>query len=122
MDFSDHVAGTFSTTKTFEVQSDGIVVMLRMRLRIGAGYGLPWAEVSPFVAERRVCFGSGEGASLVLADAGRRLTVAHMMNKMAPWPSVTLIAGALVERVCDIVNRLSGPWCRRLSTYGEGND
>jgi CubicO group peptidase (beta-lactamase class C family) len=91
--------------RIFEVQSDGVDLVLGLRLRIGVGYGLPWPEVLPFVPEGRVCFGSGAGGSLVIADADRRMTVAYVMNKMAPYPIVTPIAGALVERVYNIVNR-----------------
>jgi len=94
--------------RIFEVQSDGIDLVLSYRLKIGAGYGLPWPEVLPFVPQGRVCFGTGAGGSLVLADADRRLTVSYVMNKMAlPGPNliVSPIAAALVERVYDIVNR-----------------
>ena len=90
--------------RILEVQSDGIDLVLGMRLRIGVGYGLPWPEVLPFVPEGGVCFGAGAGGSLVLADSDRRMTVAYVMNKMAVCPIVTPIAAALVERVYDIVN------------------
>jgi CubicO group peptidase (beta-lactamase class C family) len=91
--------------RIFEVQSDGIDLVLGYRLKIGVGYGLPWPEVLPFVPEGRVCFGAGAGGSIVIADADRRLTVAYVMNKMVPIPIVTPIAAALVERVYDIVGR-----------------
>jgi hypothetical protein len=61
--------------------------------------------VLPFVPEGRVCFGSGAGGSIVIADADRRMTVAYVMNKMVPHPIVTPVAAALVERVYGIVNR-----------------
>jgi CubicO group peptidase (beta-lactamase class C family) len=80
-------------------------LVLGMRLKIGVGYGLPWPEVLPFVPAGRVCFGSGAGGSLVIVDADRRLTVAYVMNRMVPCPIVSPIAGALVDRVYDIVNR-----------------
>src|SRR5947209_12747433 len=64
------------------------------RSKIGVGYGLPWPEVLPFVPEGRVCFGSGAGGSLVIADADRRLTIAYVMNKMVPCPIVAPIAAA----------------------------
>src|SRR6266851_7183559 len=85
--------------RIFEVQSDGIDLVLGIRLKIGVGYGLPWPEVLSFVPEGRVCFGSGAGGSLVIADANRRLTFAYVMNKMVPIPIVVPIAAALVERV-----------------------
>src|SRR4051794_27921610 len=89
----------------FEVQSDAVDLVLGMRLKIGVGYGLPWPEVLPFVPEGRVCFGAGAGGSLVIADADRRLTVAYVMNTMAPCLIVGPSAAALAERVYDIVNR-----------------
>ena len=90
------------------MQSDGIDLVLGYRLKIGIGYGLPWPEVLPFVAEGRVCFGTGAGGSIAIADADRRLTIAYVMNQMA-LPGrcliVSPIAAALVARVYDIVNR-----------------
>jgi CubicO group peptidase (beta-lactamase class C family) len=91
--------------RIFEVQSDGIDLVLGYRLKIGVGFGLPWPEVLPFVPEGRVCFGSGAGGSIVLADADRRMTVAYVMNKMSPQGIVTPIPAALVERVYDIVSQ-----------------
>jgi CubicO group peptidase (beta-lactamase class C family) len=93
--------------RIFEVQSDGIDLVLGVRLRIGVGYGLPWPEVLPFVPDGRVCFGSGAGGSLVIADADRRLTLAYVMNKMATYPNLIVgpVAAALVERAYDIVGR-----------------
>jgi len=88
--------------RIFEVQSDGIDVVLGCRLKFGVGYGLPWPEVLPFVPETRVCFGAGAGGSLVIADADRRMTFAYVMNKMRPNP-VGPIAAAHVERLHDIV-------------------
>ena len=89
--------------RIFEVQSDGIDLVLGCRVKIGVGYGLPWPEVLPFVPAGRVCFGAGAGGSLVIADADRRLTFAYVMNKMVPSPVVTPITAALVERLYDIV-------------------
>jgi hypothetical protein len=74
-------------------------------VNIDVGYGLPWPEVLPFVPEGRVCFGTGARGSMVLADVDRRMTVAYVMNKMAPGMVVWPIAAALVERVYDIVDR-----------------
>lgn len=92
--------------RMLEVQSDTIDLVLGIRLKIGVGYGLPWPEVLPFVPEGRVCFGTGAGGSLVIADADRRMTVAYVMNKMdASRMIVEPIATGLVERVYDIVKR-----------------
>jgi CubicO group peptidase (beta-lactamase class C family) len=93
--------------RIFEVQSDAIDLVLGIRLKIGVGYGLPWPEVLPFVPEGRVCFGSGAGGSMVIADVDRRMTVAYVMNKMVVPQNMIVgpIAAALVERVYGIVDR-----------------
>jgi hypothetical protein len=62
-------------------------------------------QVLPFVPEGRQSFETDAGGSLVMADADRRMTVASVMSKMAPCPTVRPIAAALVERVYDIMNR-----------------
>jgi hypothetical protein len=80
-------------------------MQFRRPIADGGSSRLPWPEVLPFVPESRVCFGTGAGGSLVLADADRRLTIAYVMNTMALCPIVTPIAAALAERVYEIVNR-----------------
>jgi CubicO group peptidase (beta-lactamase class C family) len=96
---------TETINRIFQVQVDGIDLVLGCRLKIGMGFGLPWPEVLPCVPEGRICFGSGAGGSIVIADADRRLTVAYVMNKMVPAGIVCPIAAALIERVYDIVKQ-----------------
>jgi CubicO group peptidase (beta-lactamase class C family) len=91
--------------RIFEVQSNTVDLVLAIPIKWGLGYGLPWPQVLPFAPQSRVCFGTGAGGSLVLADADRRLTVAYVMNKMVPCLPVGPIAAALLERVYDIVMR-----------------
>jgi CubicO group peptidase (beta-lactamase class C family) len=91
--------------RIFEVQSNGIDLVMGIPLRMGVGYGLlPMPQVLPFLPEGRLCSWGGWGGSLVIADADRRMTFAYVMNKMAPGV-VGPIAAALVERLYDIVNR-----------------
>jgi len=91
--------------RIFEVQSNGIDLVLGIPLKMGIGYGLlPTPQVLPFLPEGRLCSWGGWGGSLVIADADRRMTFAYAMNKMAPGV-VGPIAAALVERLYDIVNR-----------------
>jgi hypothetical protein len=52
-----------------------------------------------------VCFGTGAGGSIVLADAERCMTVSHVTNNLVPGIVVRPLPAALVERVYDIVNR-----------------
>ena len=77
--------------RIFEVQSDGIDLVIGIPLKRGVGYSL--------LPEGRVCFGAGTGGSIVIADVDRRITFAYVMNKMASGA----IAAALGERVGEIV-------------------
>jgi CubicO group peptidase (beta-lactamase class C family) len=81
--------------RIFEVQSDGIDLVIGVPFKFGVGYGL--------TPEGRVCFWGGTGGSTVIIDVDRRITFAYVMNKMAPGGGT--IAPALAERVKDIVNR-----------------
>jgi CubicO group peptidase (beta-lactamase class C family) len=81
--------------RIFEVQSNGIDLVLGIPLKFGVGYSL--------VAEGRVCAWGGAGGSCVTIDVDRRITFAYVMNKMAPGSGT--IAAALAQRVADIVKR-----------------
>lgn len=81
--------------RIFEVQSNGIDLVIGIPFKVGVGYGL--------APEGRVCSWGGYGGSLVIIDVDRRMTFAYVMNKMAPGGGT--IAAALAERVKDIVNR-----------------
>ena len=81
--------------RIFEVQFNGIDLVIGIPIKWGVGYGL--------APEGRVCSWGGYGGSLVIIDVDRRMTFAYVMNKMAPGGGT--IAAALAERVKDIVNR-----------------
>jgi CubicO group peptidase (beta-lactamase class C family) len=81
--------------RIFEVQSNGIDLVIGIPLKIGVGYSL--------LPEGRVCCWGGTGGSLVIIDVDRRMTFAYVMNKMAPGGGT--IAAALAERVSEIVKR-----------------
>jgi len=66
----------------FQEQIDGIDLVLGVPLRFGLGYGLPRAGVLPWPVNERVCFWGGWGGSVIIMDAGRRMTFAYMMNQM----------------------------------------
>ncbi len=91
--------------KVFEVQSYANDLVLGMPLKMGVGYGLPMPLVLPYIPEGKLCFWGGWGGSMVIVDADRRMTVAYMMNKMAPGLVGGPICAALLERVYDIVGR-----------------
>ncbi len=79
--------------RIFEVQFNGIDLVIGIPIKWGVGYGL--------APEGRVCSWGGAGGSSVIIDADRRITFAYVMNKMAAGGGV--IAAALAERVKDIV-------------------
>ena len=81
--------------RIFEVQSNGIDLVIGIPFKVGVGYGL--------LPEGRVCCWGGTGGSLVIADVDHRITFAYVMNKMAPGGGT--IAAALGQRVADIVKR-----------------
>jgi CubicO group peptidase (beta-lactamase class C family) len=73
--------------RIFEVQTNGIDLVIGVPVKIGVGYYL--------LPEGRVCHWGGAGGSMVLIDVDRRMTFAYVMNKMAQGA----IAWALAERV-----------------------
>ena len=68
----------------FDVQADGVDLVLGVPLRFGIGYGLAKPETIPYIPDGRVCFWGGWGGSSIIMDLERRITFAYMMNKMAP--------------------------------------
>ena len=77
------------------MQSNGIDLVIGIPLNFGVGYSL--------LPEGRVCAWGGTGGSTVIIDVDRRITLAYVMNKMAPGGGT--IAAALAERVSEIVKR-----------------
>jgi CubicO group peptidase (beta-lactamase class C family) len=68
----------------FDVQSDGIDLVLGVPFRFGIGFGLSPSGAVPYLPEGRVCFWGGWGGSLIVMDLDRRVTTSYMMNRMAP--------------------------------------
>ena len=70
--------------RIFEVQADGIDLVLGIPLKFGIGYGLPVVETIPYLPDDgRICFWGGWGGSVIINDLDRRMTLAFMMNRMA---------------------------------------
>jgi CubicO group peptidase (beta-lactamase class C family) len=66
----------------FREQLNGIDLVIGAPLRWGIGYGLPLRDTFPWIPDGKVCFWGGWGGSLIIMDAGRRMTISYMMNKM----------------------------------------
>jgi CubicO group peptidase (beta-lactamase class C family) len=68
----------------FDVQADGIDLVLGVPFRIGIGFGLSPSGAIPYLPDGRVCFWGGWGGSMIVMDLDRRVTTSYMMNRMAP--------------------------------------
>src|SRR4029077_1697053 len=70
--------------RIFEVQSNGIDLVIGIPLKMGVGYSL--------LPEGPGCAWRATGGSTVIIDVDRRITFAYVMNKIAP---AAVIAPAL---------------------------
>jgi CubicO group peptidase (beta-lactamase class C family) len=70
--------------RIFDVQSDGVDLVLGVPFRFGIGYALSPSGAVPYLPEGRVCFWGGWGGSMIVMDLDRRVTFSYMMNRMAP--------------------------------------
>lgn len=68
--------------RIFEVQSDGIDLILGEHLRFGIGYGLK-STTTEYLPDGNICFWGGWGGSSIIVDTDRRMTFAYVMNRMA---------------------------------------
>jgi CubicO group peptidase (beta-lactamase class C family) len=68
------------TEAVFELQADGIDLVLGVRERMGMGYGLSNPPEMPL--GHRACFWNGFGGSLIVMDQETELTVCYVMNLM----------------------------------------
>jgi CubicO group peptidase (beta-lactamase class C family) len=66
--------------RIFEVQAEGIDLILPVELKIGMGFGLPSPSLpSP---NPRTCYWGGWGGSLAIIDMDAKLSYSYVMNKM----------------------------------------
>ena len=70
--------------RIFEVQADGVDLVLGAPIRFGIGYGLPEPQTMPYLPNEHICFWGGWGGSVAINDVGRSITFTYMMNQMAP--------------------------------------
>jgi CubicO group peptidase (beta-lactamase class C family) len=83
----------------FREQANGVDLVLGVPLRFGIGYGLPMPETIPYLPDEKICFWGGWGGSMIVMDLGRKLTIAYMMNKMAPG----IIGSPRAEQYCRAI-------------------
>lgn len=69
----------------FKQQSHGIDLVLGKAIQFGIGYGLCTAgdtAINTMLPKGRICFWSGWGGSMVVADTERRMSFSYTMNRM----------------------------------------
>ncbi len=69
--------------RIFEVQADGVDLVLEAPFRFGIGYALTPTPSVPYLPEGRVAWWGGWGGSMAVLDLDRRLTISYVMNRMA---------------------------------------
>lgn len=67
--------------RIFDVQADGVDLLLGVPLTWGTGFALPGAS-SPAVPNGRVCWWTGYGGAIVVNDLDRRTTLAYTPNRL----------------------------------------
>src|ERR671928_209723 len=84
----DTIVNGWSTTKTVLALAALLLVErgdLDLYAPVGFGIGFCLGSpIIPYVPEGRTLFWGGWGGSLVVMDLDRRLTIAYLMNRMAP--------------------------------------
>jgi CubicO group peptidase (beta-lactamase class C family) len=91
--------------RVFEVQADGVDLVLETPIRFGIGYALTPAESLPYLPAGRVAFWGGWGGSMAVMDLDRRLTITYAMNRMAPGLIGSERSEAYIRAVYDTLDR-----------------
>ncbi|WP_329302292.1 beta-lactamase family protein [Streptomyces sp. NBC_00659] len=68
--------------KIFDVQADGVDLVLGVPVRWGIGYALADPRTMPGMPTGTICFWVGRGGSVVMMDLDRRITFAYTMNRL----------------------------------------
>ncbi|MEU1041897.1 serine hydrolase domain-containing protein [Streptomyces sp. NPDC005551] len=68
--------------RIFDVQADGVDLVLGVPVRWGVGYALSDPRTMPQMPTGRICFWVGRGGSVVMMDLDRRVTFAYTMNRL----------------------------------------
>ena len=91
--------------RIFEVQADGVDQVLFTPVTWGTGYALPNPASGPAIPDRRACWWTGWGGSIVVNDLDTRTTVAYAMNKMAAHFTSSPRTDGYVRTAFDCVAR-----------------
>jgi CubicO group peptidase (beta-lactamase class C family) len=88
--------------RIFEVQADGVDLMLGVPVRFGMGYALQMPS-APAIHEGRVCWWTGYGGAIVVNDLDTRTTFAYAENRLADHMVSSPRTDAYVRAAFDAV-------------------
>jgi CubicO group peptidase (beta-lactamase class C family) len=94
-----------TVARVFEVQAEGIDLVLDVPVRYGIGYALPMPS-APAIPDRRVCWWSGFGGAIVVNDLDTRTTAAYTPNKLAIHTVASPRTDAYVRTTFDCLEAL----------------
>jgi CubicO group peptidase (beta-lactamase class C family) len=80
--------------RIFEVQAQGIDLVLGVPMKLGIGYGLTGEEIP--LSTGKACFWGGWGGSIVVNDLDKHMTVAYVMNRMGEGTTGDIRGASLV--------------------------
>jgi CubicO group peptidase (beta-lactamase class C family) len=81
--------------RALEEQTNGVDRVLNVPARFGMGFGLPHPSV-PLSPNKNVIYWGGWGGSLAIIDLDARVSIAYVMNRMAPDMLGDLRGGMIV--------------------------
>src|SRR5690606_34630091 len=90
-------------------QSRGVDLVNGLYVRWGIGFALADARTLPWIPEGRLVVWGGWGGSMGVADLGRRLTIAYVMNAMGG----DILGSARAAAYVRAVYRALGEWTAR---------
>ncbi len=86
----DGVAGTSrllrpgASARILDEQTNGTDLVNGLHVRWGLGFAIADPRTLPWIPTGRVAYWGGWGGSMAVVDLDRRLTIAYVMNRMAP--------------------------------------
>jgi CubicO group peptidase (beta-lactamase class C family) len=89
--------------RIFEVQSDGIDLVLGFPCRFGLGYALTNPDDPLGLDDGKLCYWGGWGGSIIVNDLDNRVTMAYMMNRMQAGLVGNDTSAALLTRLREIL-------------------
>lgn len=89
--------------RIFEIQAEGVDLVLGVPLRFGLGFALPQLETIPYIPDGRVCFWGGWGGSMTVMFPDLGLTFSYVMNKMQSGIIGSENAGAYISAALQSV-------------------